>query len=240
MRIKKGTTYSLSALFLVLALCFWFIIPSYFFIINTCSFVFDACFSDSLQQALTQRVHAELVKKPFRLASCDVVQKEFPSVASIGVSYQQGGNVCCSIQALCPLLCINQTYVLTQQGELREASDFAPVLVKELPLITLQQEGTPVLSDFFKQYVKKIPLSFYKLFSITWVDHTFIEFRDKMHSVFSMIVHCETECNERLFRRYEQLKQQIMSQRSYDKKKWRIDVRFKNHSVVAQGGMGDS
>jgi hypothetical protein len=238
MKIKKGATYGISALFLCMLLC-WFFIPSYFFIIKQCSFVFDACFSETLQYAVTQKIRDELLQKPFGLISCDVVQKEFPAVAVIGTQYQQGGNVYCQVQAFCPLICVNEEYVMMENGELQNVANFVPALIKELPSIIIQQEGMPQLSDFFKQYVKKIPLSFYKLFSITWVDHTFIAFHDKAHRALSMVVHHETECNERLLCRYEQIKQQILKQRLYDKKKWRIDMRFKNHSVVAQGGVGD-
>lgn len=63
---------------------------------------------------------------------------------------------------------------------------------------------------------------------------------DKKSTNFVLVAQYKTNFDKKLLYYYEQIKQQIMSQRSYIKKRWRIDIRFKNQIIVTQRDVGDS
>jgi hypothetical protein len=218
----------------------WLCIPSYFFIVRSCKFNFDNYCAENSQQAIMRYGQEKFVKKPFQKITLESIKTEFPFISHINAHYYYGGNVYCSLKAFQPFLTINDKFVMAGDGHLYDMSIFATDAVSCIPSIQMTNESDVHNSQFFKRYVNNFPLTLFKLFSIKWVDHTFIELHDKNSPQFFLVSQYETNFDKKLLHYYEQIKQQIMSQRSYAKKQWRIDVRFKNQIIVTQRDVGDS
>lgn len=240
MKVTSIARVTMGTLFLCFALGSWFFISSFICIVKSCSFMFDGYFSDSIKQNIRQFGQEKFIKKAFKKVPLEALKTEFPLVAQVDATYHYGGKVDCYLKALKPLITINNNFVMVAPGNLLDISIFAPAIVNQLPLVTMKEDNGLSVSNLFKEFVNNFPCTLFEHFSITWIDHTIIELNDKNSSNFFLIAHYKTDFNQKLLSYYEHLKQQIMSQRSYAKKRWRIDVRFKNQIIVTQRDVGDS
>ena len=240
MKVMSLTRIGIMIFCLVMGIALWIVVPSYFFIVQNCSFTLDTCFSEALKNDIGQWAQEKFLKKSFHSLPMSALKLKFPVVDTVSIGYRLDGTVHCAVRALRPLVVINQQYLMMDDGQLTNKDFFSCVVVDSLPSITVKYNDNLQLSSVFQACIQGMPDAFFDRYIITWIDHTMIEFRDKNNPEFFMLAQYQTDFNDRLIDNYEQIKHQIMSQHSYVKKQWSIDVRFKNQSIVAQKNAGAS
>lgn len=239
MKVTKSTSLGIGALLLLVGIGFYILIPSYFFVVNHCTFKFDGNFAETMKNTIMKFSQEKFLKRSFFSVAPEVLKQEFPLIKAVQCDYQYGGKVCCFLQAIEPLLIINNSFCLLRNGDLRDMHYFSDIGLQDLPSISIQSNEKLELLENFKECIQRMPLYFFDHFTITWRDHTFIQLQDKKFSQCTIIAHYQTAFDDLLLRNYEVIKQEIMSQHLNIKKQWIVDIRFKNQIVVAQKNVGE-
>jgi hypothetical protein len=232
--------FSIGFLGLIICLAVGFFIQSYLFIISACTFKFDSYFAELSQQNIMRFGHDTFINKPFQKIPLESIKEKFPFVDSIAGMYSFGGKLVCTIKSLRPLLRINNNKLMMTNGQIFDDAYFSQEMAYCVPTMSVKNKTNVLSSQLFKDYLQSFPHDLFDIFSIIWLNHTVIELHDKKDTSFTMIAQCQTDFNSRLVHHYELIKKHIMSQRSYAKKQWNIDVRFKNQIIVGQRTVEDS
>lgn len=216
------------------------IIPSYLFITTRCSFSCDNILIESMQQDIKEGIQKKILNTPFHALNLQEIKQAFSFLKDIHIWYHYPGKVHCSIQTHTPLVLINNSFMMVENGNLYALNFFDEELKHTIPSLEIMPKDFTFLSEYCVSHIKKIPASFFEQFKIVLVDHTCFELYDKKNPNIVLTINAQTVCNEKLLQRYGVIKRQLVAQRFFAKKNWRIDMRFKNQILVAQSDMGSS
>lgn len=223
--------------FLIMFGIFWWVIPSYFFIIKQCSFQCDSLLAPMIRDSLQSFIKNYCLNKPFQLLELSAIQQQFPYVRQIDARYDSFGKFTCFCKVVRPHILINNKYLLMDDGSIHQRDYYTPHICKALPSITYTHDTPESLSAQSIACLSKIPSDLFERFSLFWVDQTSIYLQDKITPALIMRTDIYSILDDRLLNKYETIKTEIVGQRNYEKKQWVLDMRFKNQVVIAQKGM---
>ncbi len=237
MKVGTYSQMGVAIICLLLGGLLWFVVPSYLFIIKKCTIVGDSRLAPGIAQSIVNFIEESSVNKSFQALSLVKVKRQFPIIEHLESTYAPSGSLHCSFKAVRPLMLINDQYLFMNDNSIQNSDTFAPFALCDLPIITMCQEGTVELSYECKNCLKKLSYHLFDQFFIRWIDHTCIYLKDKQLPNIIVRADAQSILDDTLLTKYERVKSDIARQRSYAKKSWLIDVRFKNQIVVAQKGV---
>lgn len=235
--IKYACFAGIGTVSLLMIAVAYLVIVSYFFVVTHCTFIFDHFPAQHIRQSIISFSNERFLKKSFLKANPVLIQQQFPMIKSVRLDYRDNGLMFCRIRTIDPVLIINNTLCLSDNGELYDKQIFSTKKLADIPSITIQSSENIALCTHFKEYIKRIPLNFFEQFTITWLDHTRILLQDKLWSRCILVAHYQTDFNDIFLQNYTTIKQEIAQRVLSQKKKWIVDVRFKNQIIVAQKNM---
>lgn len=192
----------------------------------------DPLISDRKQQEMVTVLESKYYQKPETW--CSDVQKQFPHIKKISMTYTVPGVPTISIQAFAPRLRVNNEYVLLENGKLVAKDSFqesylnqlteisvAMPLVDQSSLLNFSEELTPLL---------------YERFAITWHNATQIKLQDKQNQHFMMMCECTNLPTASVIQRCETIYQNIKEQQLTYKKNPQgtcvTDIRFEKQIIA--------
>ncbi len=231
---STGLLIGTSGLILI-CLAYWFVC-SHFFVVSSVVFNFDSYISTELKQIITQQANKLFLGKPFTQLALDELKKNFSTVRKIEIGYAYPHTARCHVYSHQPLLFINNVLLLAHGGIVEQIACNNNVLTS-LPHVMMKNQHD-LYVPFFLTFFKTSPSWLFDYFTVTWIDHTVIELQDKNNQMFTLVGHYQLIFDEKLQKQYQQIKQQILVQKNGSKKKWLIDMRFKNQIIITQRDMG--
>lgn len=166
-------------------------------------------------------------------------KKAFSVVDRVTVCKQYNHKTKVQVTPHQPLARVNESHIITRNGRLVQADLFAKSIQESLPKITIVEKNQKEVqvSSSCLRFVNRFIQKLYSDFSVTWFDKTKIELKDKKNTQFSLLAFNETQFDQSIFETYNKLKQEVMGRNSSKKKRWCVDVRFKNQVLLfAQKG----
>lgn len=137
-------------------------------------FSIDERFSEAEQQtiALFLEEHHQALSPQVAL----LLKEKFPAVASVALDYARNG---VDVRALQPLVAVNGTHLLCEQGPLIPIAHYNQSVVTALPAVTVDEAAfNDTVVDQLRTFVCGIPHRLYDRFSLAWYGPTHIVFQD--------------------------------------------------------------
>ncbi len=160
-----------------------------------------------------------------------IVSESFPGLKKITVRKNSSGFLVTVLQQK-PLCLINQTQVLTQDGQYVDKDQFDPTLIATL----FAYNAVDPLPDNVHHHLKfarSFDTDVIRDYSIVWHDFSRIELRDKQDPLLKIIVSADTPLSEELFKAYGEVKKELKTFPAGKRgRAWQVDMRFKNQILV--------
>lgn len=196
--------------------------------------VCDSRFSKNMQERLF--LFAQEGKKlsltPSLLAQ--VIKETFCSVDNVTVKTFHGKRCNVFVTSHVPVFRLNNKHVFLKTGGISDGTDFREEEIAQLPLISFDVKGK--VKDYplgaMQQWTKKITISLFEDYEVTWCDESYILFKDKNAKNISLIAEMNTDFTQELLQSCIAIKSKIMERKNSSAQAWFIDVRFKNQIVA--------
>lgn len=211
----------------------------YLFITQRYMLSIDAQCSERVRNDINAYANTAFKNIIFDTHAIAQLKSEFVYLKAIQARYISPGYVEISCKAHAPLICINNDQVMLENGSVVTKTVFNDEVIKDLPSIAVTHEDamrTPLFAYHVQQWLSNTPNDLFAQYNIRWINHTNIQLEDKKTPKFSLITHSTKVPSDSCFAQYAVIKNYVLSQNKQksikDKKKWSVDVRFKNQFIV--------
>jgi len=195
--------------------------------------VCDAAFSKIVQTNITDYIqNNELLKASSLSVLNDQIKKQFSCIASITSELYAPGVVQVCVQAVKPVLSVNQSFVLSHAGDCFSKELFTPVSVKQLPDLTVRAVGDNDISAGLRRASAVLSSSLFDTHAVVWESDHAAYLHDKQDPWFAIICSAESLPNDQMLSKCEQLKKDLSVKKRMSQDCWVADVRFDNQIVV--------
>lgn len=183
------------------------------------------------------RSHAQLMTFAYQGVSfypqhlISLVQESFPALKKIAVHKTSRGYTV-TVKQQKPLCLINQTQVLTQEGQYVDKQQFDPKLIATLLAYTITQQPQQTTHDQV-QFARSFDTDIVRDYTVAWCDASRVELCDKQDPSLMLIVSADMSLSADLFKAYQEVKKELKALPAGKKGRvWRVDMRFKNQILV--------
>lgn len=194
----------------------------------------DSLLADQTSCALTSFIQTSTQ----HLASAQFSQdlfSQFPSITAYELEKNASGVLACSVEAATPVLSINHSWVLTDNGRLAPATDFSSGVTQPLRNITMPQF---CVTDAFCSCVKNLSPQLFQAYTIVWLNDEEAMLYDQAQPNFAIRFNALTLPQDSVLEQCAVIKSDLEARGVFGsgKKKpqrWIADIRFKNQIVIS-------
>lgn len=194
---------------------------------------YDTVFSNKVQQELNCVISNlwQLYRKCPRLLLQEI-HKAHTFIDTVTIRCTSHRVLYIEIKAQKPLVVVNDRWLLTNSGAVFDKSVAQGAVCDELGQIqVIGAEKSTLEEPALLKFVKQLPVNFYNDYTITWVDKTWVELRQKSEPLFSIITTGEKLITPKI------LTACSLIQKEYNARTpWSIDIRF--NELIIMGGLG--
>lgn len=161
----------------------------------------------------------------------DVVSQALPGLKKIVVRKTQAGYAVTATQQK-PLCLINQTQVLTHDGQYIDKQYFDSALVATLLAYDVSQHNDKESQDHLR-FARCFDTEVTRDYTVTWQDFSHISLRDKQDPSITLVISADMSLSPDLFKAYKEVKKELkMLPPGKRGRTWQVDMRFKNQILV--------
>jgi hypothetical protein len=165
-------------------------------------------------------------------AIIDHIQKQFPVINKTIVSYRPTA-VHVAIYGRKPLCCINNSLVLTGEGELFPKNSFSDSAITDIPTITVATPWMTQASTFLLSLLHELPSDFNQHYTLELVNEHYMRLVDKNKPQFTIVSSAAQKEIPTLLAHCEVVKKNIDERKGFDKGiAWIADARFANYVIA--------
>lgn len=169
---------------------------------------------------------------------------QFPCVTSYELEKNPSGLFSCMIESAQPILSINNTWALTNDGRIALLTDFSSVITQSLHNVTMPQF---LVTDSFRSCMHNLSPDLFQAYSVVWLNDQEALLCDRMQPFFSIRFNADSIPQASTLKACAAIKNDLEQRGVFacpsGKKKpqqWIADIRFKNQIVVSWNAGGTS
>jgi hypothetical protein len=194
-------------------------------------FTIDPLFSSAEQEVITSFLRAasvapqELFKK---------ILDQFSVIKSVSTSHQATGVNEITITAKVPVVCINDSMLMTDEGLFVPRGVYEEDFLKNLSTLQVGSAKNYMNADqALISFAKKVPSYIWQRFMVTWKDSTAITLHDKIKTDFCVLCNSWQAVEPSLLERVDQVYDVVREMKPSKKMEMLIaDIRFENQIVA--------
>ena len=208
---------------------------NYLFIAQQYTVNIDSIISDTFNNEIKQYTQQHVLNKSFSSRSIRELQSQFTIINKVDARYTKPGHLYLTLHVLKPIICINTTDVMLENGSIAPKKLFREEILNQLPTMTVAQaEHNETSFSLLKRWIEKTTLDLFERFKVRWINHTKVELEPKQNAHFCIITDhtimpthdCLSYCD------YIQKQLSTQSARKIKDQTWGVDIRFKNQFIV--------
>ncbi len=172
---------------------------------------------------------------------CSFIGRYYPFISRVRVRYARKGTLYISVMAEQPAVLLNNSLVITRDGSVAQASDYANYLLNDLLwLETAPREGIELQPTEMAAFMNSLPPFVHERYTCTWHDKTLVTLHDKQQPTITLKTNRDTIINEQIMNAIKRLEKLIIYRKSIKnlsnqgQTNWCIDLRCKNQLILAQ------
>ncbi|HEV2600708.1 MAG TPA: hypothetical protein VGT41_00285 [Candidatus Babeliales bacterium] len=164
------------------------------------------------------------------------IKQQFSCVKRVATQLLPSGAMRVVIDAVEPVLCVNDTYLLAAESGCISKDLFIPSCIAQLPTIRCAVGSGSDIPVALHQCKQKFSPALCNTYDVIWQDEFCIRLQDKQETKFSII--CSAQCipDQTCLLQCEQLKKTVFelsdARKAVRDKQWVADVRFNDQIVV--------
>jgi len=203
----------------------------------------DSILSTSASQEVAQFVKNNQKKAAQSSDFVELLVSTFPYIRTIEMQKTPASLCYIDIESSCPILSINDNYVLTDHGAITQKEVFNTSLTHDLYALRITTLQThPILSQNLKKTIAQLPPHFFDSYEITLIDETEGWLYDKSNDQFAILFNGESIPDDAMLARCHAIKNDLQTRGIFEKltKKKNnciqcvADVRFKNQIIIRE------
>jgi len=211
----------------------------YLFITQQYTLTLDSLCSEKTHTDIQKYAQEYVLKTMFDAHTISNLKSQFAFLGTVHAHYVSPGHVHIALKTLQPIIRINDTHVLLENGALAAITIFHEDIIKELPTMLVAQTekiDSPHFAFRLKQWLDQCSTELFAHYTIRWIDHTNIQLHDKELPNFCIITHYTKNPSYPCANQCLYIKNQLVAQHAFktskEQKRWGVDIRFKNQFIV--------
>jgi hypothetical protein len=196
----------------------------------------DGLLAEHTEKALTDFMQSN-TSVPSSHSFADALYARFPAVASFAVQQRPLGLYACIVQSAQPLLRVNNSFVLTDNGKIVSLADFAASAYQSLPHITVH-DGR--ISNALYKTVQSLPADLLYAYSLVWIDDCQALLFDRSQPLFALRFNAGAIPSNDIIQACNKLKADLEQRGCFSATSTRkkpqqcvADIRFKNQIILS-------
>ena len=203
--------------------------------VNQCVVTSDNRLSADISAQITGAIERHVCAgKSYANIAAAIIQ-EFSCVDDIVLHHCAPGVLYGDIISVQPLIHVNDTHVVSNDGVVMSPDNFSPALLHTLHVIRVDNlDEKACMPHSFITTVQALIPSFLDSYDAYWVDENKLVLLEKESPHFSLICNAQKLPDERLVACCQQLKNDVCSKVS-KKQYWAADIRFEHQIILTNG-----
>ncbi len=160
------------------------------------------------------------------------LQKQFPELKKITISYRPtGAHV--SFSAHEPICCINNSSILTPEGELFPQKNFSESAISAIPHMHVAEQWMTHAPSFLLSLLQELPSDFNSHYNLEVTNEHCIRLVDKNKPQFTIVFAAEQKNIPALLHQCDLVKNNLDNGKKFDKNaQWAADTRFADYIIA--------
>lgn len=167
-----------------------------------------------------------------------LLSSHFPFIASYELEKNPSGIYACSIETAQPVLSINDTFALLENGRIAHITDFSSIITQSLRNIIMPEHEREITSSF-RACMQQLAPELFQEYTVVWLNDQEALLYDRTQPHFAIRFNAAAIPNTHIMRQCLAIKNDLEQRGAFSctgKKKpqqWITDIRFKDQIVVS-------
>jgi hypothetical protein len=160
------------------------------------------------------------------------LQKQFPELKKIIISYRPTG-VQVNVSAHNPVCCINDSSILTPEGELFPKNSFSQDTLTTIPHMRVAEKWMAHAPSSLLSLLQELPSDFDQYYNLEVINEHYVRLVDKDKPQFTIVFSAAQKEIPKLLAHCQTVKHTLDAQKSFNKgTTWAADTRFADYIVL--------